>query len=355
MIREDRNRVKKMNCNIRHKARITAVHRDRYELETMEGKEREQFYGRLKRSIYYTQESKMPFPTVGDYVEVNYNESGDSLILATLSRKSYFSRLNPTPGMGEQVVAANFDYVFITMSLNKDFNVKKLERYVTAAWQSGGTPVVILTKADACEEGEKEVAQRTEEVKAHAPGVEVVVTSSLTGYGMEQVREYLKPGKVIVFLGSSGVGKSTFINALFDREVMKTGAIREEDSRGRHTTTYRQLLTLPGGACVIDTPGMRELGMWDVSEGLGQSFGEIEELIKQCKFTNCTHTSEPGCAIVRALENGTLEKTRWRNYCKLKQEAKYSDSREDYLQRMQQWGKKNARQKRNEKKYKHER
>lgn len=332
---------------------ITAVHRERYEiiLQNRRGEE-EVIHGRVKPGIYYTEESTVLFPTVGDLVEVDYNETGHSFIVNTLPRKSYFSRLNPTPGMGEQVVAANFDYVFITMSLNADFNVKKLERYVTAAWQSGGTPVVILTKVDLYEGMDEELQARLEDVRQHAPGVEVYATSSVTGEGMEEIKSYLKVGNVIVFLGSSGVGKSTFVNALFEKEMMKTGDIREVDSRGRHTTTHRELFCLPTGAYVIDTPGMRELGMWDVSNGLGQSFADIEVWRQECRFSDCTHTSEPGCAVRQALEEGKLDEQRWNHYNKLKKEARYTEQgREGYLRDVRQQARKRAKHQRKEGKF----
>lgn len=311
-------------------ARITAVHRERYELICEKGP----VYAQLKTAVYYGREPEA-FPTVGDFVRIRYNETGDSLITKTLPRKSLFSRLDPTPGRGEQAVAANFDYVFILSSLNHDFKVGRLERYLTLAWQSGGTPVVVLTK--------KDVAQNPEEAlcKARnaAPGVDVFAVSAVTGEGLSDLRPFLRPRKTLVFLGSSGVGKSSLVNALAGEKIMETGAIRESDSRGRHTTTHRQLLMLPGGAMVIDTPGMRELGMWDAEEGLSGAFSDVEEFLGRCKFSDCTHKNEPGCAIRAAIADGSLSEKRWQSYLNLQQENRYVEDKMGYLREKQQWHK----------------
>lgn len=306
---------------------ITAVHRERYEV-LMKG-ETEPFFARLKTANYFFGDEEMLFPAVGDRVELELNPLGDSLIIKTMERKSCFMRKNPTIGMPEQVLAANFDYVFIVMSLNYDFNISRMERYIAAAWQSGGTPVVILSKADLCENGEEKI----QKAKAAAIGVDVWAISALTGEGLEDISRYLKPEKIIAFLGSSGVGKSTFVNALMGEEKMDTGEIREDDSRGRHTTTHRQLLQLPNGAFIIDTPGMRELGMSDASEGVSQTFEDVEQLMLRCRYSNCSHKSEKGCAVREALENGELSEKRWNNYLKLKAEAVYAKKREQYLEK----------------------
>ena len=307
-------------------ARITAVHRERYEAVCAAGP----VSARLKAGVYYG-EGDEDFPTAGDFVRLQYNDAGDSLIAGTLERRSLFSRRDPTPGRGEQAVAANFDYVFIVTSLNQEFNLKRLERYLTAAWQSGGLPVVVLTKADLA----PDAAAMCREAERLAPGVGVFPVSAVTGQGLEALGAYLSPGKTVVLLGSSGVGKSSLINALAGREVMDTGEIREDDARGRHTTTHRQLLMLPCHAMVIDTPGMRQLGMWDVSTGLGETFGDVEELAARCRFRDCTHTGEPGCAVRAAMEAGQLERSRWDSYCKLKQEAAFDGDKAAYLRQKQ--------------------
>lgn len=311
-------------------ARITAVHKERYELVCEYG----HTYGRLKTSIYY-REGLEDFPTTGDFVLVSPNLSGDSQIIKTLKRKSYFSRRDPTPGRGEQAVAANFDYVFIMQSLNFDFNLKRIERYITLAWQSGAMPVVILTKADLV----ADYSEQMQAVQKVAVGAGVHGISVVTGLGLDTLQDYLKPRKTIVFLGSSGVGKSSLVNALAGEELMAVNEIREDDSRGRHTTTHRQLIMLKSGVLIIDTPGMRELGMWDVSKGLGEAFGDVESYFGQCKFNNCRHQAEPGCAVRAALDSGELPRERWESYLQLKREAKFSDDKAGYLRQKQQWQK----------------
>lgn len=300
---------------------ITAVHRDRYEVRV----NGEDLYARLKTGVYYSDKNKEEFPTVGDNVELEYNAMGDSLIIKTLMRKSKFSRKDPDVGRGEQTIAANFDYVFIMMSLNFDFNLKRLERYLTSSWQSGGHPVIVLTKADLADD----VERKTELVSQIAKGADIYAVSAITGEGMEGLQKYLEPDKTIVFLGSSGVGKSTFTNCLLGREIMETERIRESDSKGHHTTTHRQLFVLNNGTKIIDTPGMRELGMWIVDEGMEYSFSDVNELMLQCKFKDCTHTREPGCAVRDALENGILAESRWRSYLKLLGESNFQAQKEN--------------------------
>lgn len=299
---------------------ITAVHRDRYEVQA----EGEELYARLKTGVYYSDKYVEEFPTVGDYVELEYNPLGDSLIVKTKIRKSKFSRKDPDVGRGEQMIAANFDYIFIMMSLNFDFNLKRLERYLTASWQSGGQPVIVLTKADLAEDVEEKIGL----IRLIAGDTDICPVSAVTGEGMEQLEKYLEPDKTIVFLGSSGVGKSTFTNSLLGREVMDTRGIRETDSKGHHTTTHRQLIVLDNGTKIIDTPGMRELGMWIVEEGMEQSFFEVNDLIMKCKFSDCTHTKEPGCAIRAAMKNGILTEARWLSYLKLQGESNFQAKKE---------------------------
>ena len=307
-------------------ARVTAVHKERYEIVCEYGIA----YARLKTKEYYV--DTQDFPTAGDFVMVNYIPNGDSQILATLPRRTFFSRREPGPIPRDQAVAANFDYVVIMQSLNLDFNPKRLERYLTLGWQSGATPVILLTKADLVEDYWDYLTQ----VERVAAGVNTHVVSAYTGLGLQRLNAYLQPGKTVVFLGSSGVGKSSLVNALAGEEIMAVSAIREEDSKGRHTTTHRQLIRLKSGVMIIDTPGMRELGMWDVSEGLGDAFSDVESYLGKCRFSDCRHGREPGCAIKAAIATGELDIQRWESYRKLKEE---SVDREEMLRRKREWSK----------------
>ena len=307
-------------------ARITAQHKERYEIVCQHGIT----HARLKTKEYYV--DTQVFPTAGDFVMIQYVPNGDSLITATLPRRTFFSRRDPTPGRGEQAVAANFDYVFIMQSLNMDFNPKRLERYLTLAWQSGATPVILLTKADLVEDDWDYICR----VERVAAGVNIHAVSAHTGYGLPRLNAYLQPGKTVVFLGSSGVGKSSLVNALAGEDIMAVNAIREDDSKGRHTTTHRQLIRLKTCVMIIDTPGMRELGMWDASEGLGEAFTDVEQFLGKCRFTDCRHEREPGCAIRAAIERGELDMQRWESYRKLKEEAV---DKEELLRRKREWSK----------------
>ena len=307
-------------------ARVTAVHKERYEIVC----EHALTYARLKTKEYFVEEEV--FPTAGDYVMIDYVENGDSRITATLPRRTLFSRREPGPIPRDQAVAANFDYVFIMQSLNQDFNPKRLERYLTLSWQSGATPVILLTKADLVEDYWDFLTQ----VERVAAGVNVHVVSAHTGYGLNRLGAYLQPGKTVVFLGSSGAGKSSLVNALAGEDIMAVRSIREDDAKGRHTTTHRQLIRLDSGVMIIDTPGMRELGMWEVSGGLRDAFSDVERFIGFCRFSDCRHDREPGCAIRAAIAAGKLDMGRWESYRKLKEE---SVDKAEMLRRKHEWSK----------------
>lgn len=300
-------------------ARVLAVHKERYQVACAHGVT----YAQLKSGAYFSGKEALCFPTVGDDVTLQYNQSGDSLITGTLPRRSYFARQDAFSARGEQAVAANFDYVLLLQSLNHDFNLKRLERYLAIAWQSGATPVCVLTKADLCEDAESYLS----EARDLCVGTDVYVVSAASGEGLDALRALLRPNRTLVFLGSSGVGKSTLVNAIAGEELMRTGDIREDDSKGRHTTTHRQMFRMPGGGLVIDTPGMREIGMWNASEGLQETFADISELEGQCRFADCAHEREPGCAIRAALISGALDEGRWQRYRRLQREASIADDR----------------------------
>jgi ribosome biogenesis GTPase len=257
--------------------------------------------------------------TVGDWLL--FSSHG---IESVLPRKSKLSRMAAGIETKEQLIAANIDYLFILQSLNEDFNLKRLDRYLIAAWDSGALPVIVLSKSDLC----REPAAFLERVESVAAGVSVFAVSSTTGDGLADLETYLKPGKTIAFVGSSGVGKSTLVNQLSGGHHFRTQDIREDDAKGRHTTTHRELIRLESGALLIDTPGMRTFALWQNDTGFEKVFGEIEQLAENCRFKDCTHTKEPGCAVRAALRDGTLDPERLENFKKLKRELQFTDAKQ---------------------------
>jgi ribosome biogenesis GTPase len=281
--------------------------------------------------------ARADFPVVGDWVAVAPRyEEGAATIHAVLPRASLISRRSPGEKTEQQVVAANVDTVVIVSGLDHDFNIRRLERYLILAWNSGAIPVIVLNKADICEEP----AERQAEVEAIAPGVAVIATSATRRDGLAGLHSRLAPGKTAVFLGSSGAGKSTLINALLGEERQETGAVREDDSRGRHTTSRRELVLLPGGAILVDNPGMREVGLWGGEEDVAGSFSDVESLAAGCRFSDCRHLREPGCAVRQALRDGTLHEDRFRGYLKLRRELAYVEAQQNERlrqERKQRW------------------
>ena len=303
--------------------RILAQEKGLYRLVYEAGELPAEVSGKLR----FQARSAIDLPAVGDFVWADCSRAGGPAVIhGILPRKSVFLRRSAGTAHTSQVVAANIDTVFLCMSLNHDFNLRRLERYLAVAWDSGAVPVIVLTKSDLC----PDPAPQLRAVEECAMGVDILLTSALAEDGYQKLLPYLCPGKTVALLGSSGVGKSTLINRLLGQERLPTNGLRNDD-RGRHTTTRRELFLLPRGGLVIDTPGMRELGLWDAGEGLDRSFADIEDLAAQCRFRDCSHTKEPGCAVQAALERGTLSRDRWLSYRKLAAENQYAEDTGEYL------------------------
>ncbi|MFA6241555.1 MAG: ribosome small subunit-dependent GTPase A [Candidatus Hydrogenedentales bacterium] len=303
-------------------ARITQEHRGQYVACAREGELPAVVTGKFRHEAA----SPGAFPAVGDWVAVTVIDQGTrALIHGVLPRKSTFSRKAAGEAVEEQVVAANVDIVLLVNGLDGDFNARRVERYLALAWESGATPVIVLNKADQCDNVDACVA----EIEAVAIGVDILVVSAHTGLGLEGLRAILAPGRTLALLGSSGVGKSTLVNAVLGYERMKTHAVREDDSRGRHTTSHRELIPIPGGGVLIDTPGMRELQLWAEGDGIDRVFEDIAQLGEQCRFRDCQHMGEPGCAVAAALAEGSLSAARFESYGKLRRELEFLARKQD--------------------------
>jgi ribosome biogenesis GTPase len=305
-------------------ARVTAHHRGLWRVVTAEGECNARLSGRFSLDA-----AQGEHPVVGDWLAVSKADSANEVIIhALLPRHSVFTR-RAVSGGGAQVIAANVDVVFLVAALNGDLNLRRLERYLVAARESGASPVIVLTKADLCADPAVESARVVE----IAGGAAVVTLSALTGAGLEGLTPWLRPGLTAALLGSSGAGKSTLLNALAGQTLMDTGAIRESDDRGRHTTTHRELFRLPDGALLVDTPGMREFGVLAEDAALEASFADVAELFPNCRFGDCAHTTEPGCAVLAALADGTLSDERWQAYLKLQRELAFDARKGDTAHR----------------------
>jgi ribosome biogenesis GTPase / thiamine phosphate phosphatase len=260
------------------------------------------------------------WPAVGDWVGVALRDRGSAAqIQEVLPRRSQFLRKMAGKTIAEQVIAANVDIVLLVSALDGDFNPRRVERYLTQCWESGAKPVIVLNKADVCETQQEKI----EEMEKVAMGVFVCAVSAKTGLGFDELGKCLAHGQTVVLLGSSGVGKSTIVNRLLGRAIQETQEVRESDSRGRHTTTAREIFALPAGALLMDTPGLRELQLWDADEGISQTFADIESLAGHCRFGDCRHDGEPGCAVKAAMEAGALDMARLENWRKLERELAF--------------------------------
>jgi ribosome biogenesis GTPase len=296
-------------------ARVAIEHRGGYVLYAEAGELRAEAAPRLRSRAA----GRADFPAVGDWVAV-----GGSYVHGVLPRRTKFSRKVAWAESEEQVVAANVDVVLLVTALDRDFKLRRLERYLTMAWESGAEPRIVLTKSDLCDD----VPLRVAEAEGVAFGVPVHVASSETGEGLEELGALFVPGRTLALLGSSGVGKSTLVNRLAGEELLATRELRA-DGRGRHTTTHRELVLLPGGGLVIDTPGMRELQLWVSEDGLETTFSDVEELATQCRFFDCAHETEPGCAVTAAIRSGRLDAERLASYRKLGRELRRLEIRLD--------------------------
>jgi ribosome biogenesis GTPase len=309
-------------------ARVSLEHTHIYRVMAASGEHLARVAGRLRHAA----EGRADFPAVGDWVVLERPPAGgDARIRAILPRFSQFARRaagNPTE---KQVVAANIDVVFLVSGLDRDFNPRRIERYLVTAWDSGASPVIVLNKTDLVDDPDTFIR----DVEALAAGVPVVAVSAKRPESLAALRDYVGEGRTAALLGMSGVGKSSIANGLIGEEVLRTREVREHDSRGRHTTTGRQLVPLPGGGILIDTPGMRELQLWDTGESVAGAFADIDALADGCRFRDCRHASEPGCAVIAAVADGTLAEGRLESFRKLQAEQAYQATQQDERARLE--------------------
>jgi ribosome biogenesis GTPase len=291
-------------------ARVAIENRGGYLLYSIFGELEGIIQGKFMRSAT----SEIDYPKVGDWVVIEKLQGeAKAVIKKILPRNSKISRKRAGEDVAEQIIATNIDIAFIVQGLDGDFNIGRLERYVAMAKEGGCEPIILLNKYDLVSDG-----AQMKDIEQAVPGVKLFCISAISGYGIEEVRKLIRPGKSIVFVGSSGAGKSTIVNALLGSEKQKTNEIRLDDSRGKHTTTKRELIVMPTGGIVIDTPGMRELGLWASTASLDETFEDIEVFTRQCKFKDCDHQFDKGCSVIDALKKGTIEQARYDRYLKLR-------------------------------------
>ncbi len=302
-------------------ARIAEENHEIYRVFSEQGEARAELAGKLRHEAG----SRADLPGVGDWVLVREHTAGQRTVIhRVLPRRTKFSRKTAGKKTEEQIVAANVDTILLVTSLQQEFNLRRIERYLSLAWESGARPVVIVNKCDLCEES---TVQGTKSEVAGL-GVRVVATSAVTGEGVSQLREMIR-SDTAALIGSSGVGKSSLINAILGEEKQHTNEVRSSDGKGRHTTTTRQMILVPGGGILIDTPGMRELQLWDAGAGLEQTFADIQTLAQECRFRDCRHESEPGCAVCSAAAEGAIAEERLASYHKLEKEERFIEAKQD--------------------------
>jgi ribosome biogenesis GTPase len=314
---DKRSEARRPDCNV---ARVTAVHRDSYLVRN----ENSEVLAELTGGFVYTAESSIDLPSVGDWALVQYHNADTfAIIHGLLPRKSSLRRKTPGKKIDYQMIAVNIDTALIVQACDFDFNLRRLERYLVMVNEGSIEPVLLLTKSDLV--SPEMLEHRISEVRQANIKCKVLPLSNVTGIGVDQVRQLLEPGKTCCLVGSSGVGKTTLLNHIIGRDLFETNTVRASDGKGKHTTAQRQLIVLDQGAMLIDTPGMRELGNIGVSSGLEESFSDIWSLSKNCRFANCAHTQEVGCALLTAIKNGTLHADRYQSYLKLMKESEYNE------------------------------
>ncbi len=299
-------------------ARVIGVHKERYIIQN----EKDDIPAEVSGKVMFNADSPLDYPTVGDWVYVQYlDEDSFAVIHEIYPRKSILKRKMPGKRIEFQLIAANIDTAFVMQSLDVDYNLRRLERYLVMIHESQIHPIVLLSKSDLV--SSIELKEKVSEIKSFMPRIRIITFSNVNRSGLNQIKRVLRSGQTYCLLGSSGVGKSTLLNHLFGQPLFETQTVREKDGKGRHTTNVRQLIHLKNGAMMIDTPGMRELGNMDVEAGLSGTFDEIEELSCQCRFRNCSHTKEKGCAVLSAVQKGTISEKRYQNYIKMRKESDY--------------------------------
>ena len=313
--------------------RIAVENKNNFSVLTESG----EITGEVSGKLMFTAESNSKLPKTGDWVVLSVFDSGNiGIIHNVLERQTKVSRKKPGKTTDEQVIITNVDFIFIVQSLDNNYNINRLERYLATVYQSGAEPIVILSKSDLCNDVDSKIA----DIKKNHSNVKIIAVSSFENVGIGEITNLLEHGKTYAFLGSSGVGKSTIINKLIGEEIQKTTEVRTVDNKGKHTTTKRELIILPDKGILIDTPGMRGLKLWSADEGMSNTFNEFEEFAGQCKYSDCTHTHETGCAVIEAVNNNVIEQSRYENYLKMRKELRYLESRVNhkvFLEEKKKW------------------